>query len=271
MALPKDLLPRFLSASVLAPVVLVGLWLGGTVFTLMMAVIALVGVYEWTRICGAPRRDWPVWAALALTILSIATSATLGSGAGLITVLAGAVIFRVALFFAPLARNLTAFGLAYVTIAAIGLVWLRSIPEIGAELVVCLLVAVWATDIGAYFSGRLIGGPRIAPSISPNKTWAGLIGGMACSGLVMALLADVLFDIDWPLHVPVFGAGALLAVVAQVGDFGESALKRRFGVKDSGHIIPGHGGVLDRVDGVLSAAPVMAIVIFLARANGFEF
>lgn len=271
MALPKDLLPRFLSASVLAPVVLVGLWLGGIVFTLMMAVIALVGVYEWARICGAPQRDWPVWTALGLTLLSIAVAATVGSGPGLITAVVGGVVFRLGLSFAPVARNLTAFGLVYVAIAAISLIWLRSLPDIGTEMVVCLLLAVWATDIGAYFSGRLIGGPKIVPSISPNKTWAGLVGGMACSGLAMALLADLLFDIDWPLHVPVFGAGALLAVVAQIGDFGESALKRRFGVKDSGHIIPGHGGVLDRVDGVLSAAPVMAIVVLLARTNGFEF
>jgi phosphatidate cytidylyltransferase len=271
VALPKDLLPRVLSASVLAPVVLVGLWLGGIVFTLMMAIIALVGVYEWVRICGASRRDWPVWMALAIALVSIAIAAIMGPAAGLVTAVAGSILFRLFLFFTPVAGTLGAFGVAYVAVATIALVWLRSIADIGAELVILLLLAVWATDIGAYFSGRLIGGPKIAPSISPNKTWAGLVGGMACSGLAMALLADVLFDIDWPLHVPVFGAGALLAVVAQVGDFGESALKRRFGVKDSGHIIPGHGGVLDRVDGVLSAAPVMAIVIFLARANGFEF
>ena len=123
------------------------------------------------------------------------------------------------------------------------------------DLVFWLMLVTWATDIFAYFAGRAIGGPKLAPRISPNKTWAGLIGGMAGAAVVGAVAAW-LFELD-----PIFTfAGALMGLVAQLGDLYESRVKRRLGVKDSGTILPGHGGVLDRLDGLL---PVVLVTLML--------
>jgi phosphatidate cytidylyltransferase len=117
---------------------------------------------------------------------------------------------------------------------------------------------VWATDIGAYFAGRSFGGPKVAPKISPNKTWSGLIGGMVGALLLGGALCSYA---DLPLHLAL--ASPALAVIAQAGDFFESWMKRRAGVKDSGALIPGHGGVLDRLDGVVTALPVAALLVGL--------
>ena len=130
-------------------------------------------------------------------------------------------------------------------------------------MVFWLLAVVWATDIGAYFAGRGIGGPKLAPSISPNKTWAGLIGGALSAGLVGTLAAG-LTDSDATLLVV---GGMILAVVAQGGDLLESWCKRHFGVKDSSHIIPGHGGILDRVDGLLAVLPVVFLYYWVVGAS----
>ncbi|WP_395832439.1 phosphatidate cytidylyltransferase, partial [Elstera sp.] len=127
----------------------------------------------------------------------------------------------------------------------------------GREMVLWLRGVVWATDTGAYFVGRMIGGPRLAPTISPNKTWAGLIGGMAAAGGIGALIGTSVGG-SGPL-LALLGAG--LAVVAQTGDLAESALKRHAGVKDSGRMIPGHGGILDRVDGLMPVALVLVLLV----------
>ena len=155
-------------------------------------------------------------------------------------------------------------GTFYVFIPCLSLLALRSIvepnnPDMGFHYVLWLLLVVWATDIGAYFAGRSIGGPKIIPSISPSKTWAGLAGGILAAGFMGLLLSRF-------VSVPPTGSGCLLlgcfiAIISQAGDFFESWLKRRAGVKDSGTLIPGHGGVLDRVDGLVSAAPVYALIV----------
>lgn len=142
-------------------------------------------------------------------------------------------------------------GTLYALAPVASLIWLRDVPH-GRERVLLLVAAVVATDIGAYFAGRLIGGPKLAPQISPKKTWAGLTGGV----MLAALTARLLFPLH-PVHA-VLAAG--FAVIAQIGDLAESALKRRFNVKDSGRLIPGHGGVMDRLDGLILAAPVAAIL-----------
>lgn len=154
---------------------------------------------------------------------------------------------------------LFAFGLPYITLPAAALVWLRSDPVAGFETILWLLCMVWATDIGAYAAGRTIGGPKLAPRFSPKKTWAGLVGGVISAAVVGAAFAS------W-LGLSLIGFASLsgvLAVVAQAGDIFESAVKRRFDVKDSSNLIPGHGGVLDRVDGVLPVAVVVAAVALI--------
>jgi phosphatidate cytidylyltransferase len=134
------------------------------------------------------------------------------------------------------------------------------VPELGLSVLVWLLIVVWTTDTAAYFAGRRIGGPRLAPRISPGKTWAGFAGGIVGATLASVLVALALGSTRLPYAALL---GALLAVVAQIGDLGESAVKRLAGVKDTGSLIPGHGGVLDRVDSLLLAAPVLALFALL--------
>jgi phosphatidate cytidylyltransferase len=139
----------------------------------------------------------------------------------------------------------------------VALIWLRNDAPAGRDLVLWLVVSVWAVDIGAYVAGRLIGGPRLAPSVSPNKTWAGLAGGVGLAAATSAGFAGA------NGHPHLFGPaalGALLGCTAQAGDLAESWVKRRFGVKDTSGLIPGHGGLLDRVDGLLIVALVVALV-----------
>lgn len=157
-------------------------------------------------------------------------------------------------------------GWLYMLVGAASLYWLRSDTEVGLIDVLFLLVVVWSSDVGAYLAGRLIGGPKLAPAISPGKTWSGAIGGLVCAMAIGLLVTR--FAAPGPvLHALV--VAALLSVASQLGDLLESACKRHFGVKDSSHLIPGHGGVFDRLDGVLAAAPV-AVLLALALGPGVE-
>jgi phosphatidate cytidylyltransferase len=152
---------------------------------------------------------------------------------------------------------LCAVGLGYIALAAAALLWLRHDAAAGRADVLFLLLVVWAGDIGAYLVGRWIGGPRLAPSISPGKTWSGAAGGLVAAVAAGLAAAHVLSDsASWRAVV----VAAVLGVVAQAGDLLESFVKRRLEVKDSGSLIPGHGGLFDRLDGVLAAAPVAALL-----------
>ena len=157
---------------------------------------------------------------------------------------------------APSARTRlqwSAIGLVYIAVPCIAIIWLRA--AFGWQTIFWLFAVVWATDIGAYFAGLGFGGPRLAPRISPHKTWAVLAGGVVCAAAVGAATA-VLLGLP---HLPRLAfLSALLALVAQAGDLWESMVKRRFQAKDSGTLIPGHGGLLDRLDGLMAAAPAVA-------------
>jgi phosphatidate cytidylyltransferase len=148
-----------------------------------------------------------------------------------------------------------AAGFGYALIPALALLWIRERAAHGLDLLLWVFIVTWSTDIGAYFAGRTIGGPKLAPAISPNKTWAGLVGGMVAAGLLGGFWV---VGLDLPrillLLAPLFAIGA------QIGDLFESGLKRRAGVKDSGAILPGHGGVLDRLDGLVVVASLTALV-----------
>lgn len=187
--------------------------------------------------------------------------------AGLVALVAAGVLLEWAgLVFdfvtAPLRRGLwLAGGLIYIGVAAVMLMHLRQEAGQGFLLLPMVLLGVIATDIGAYFAGRTIGGPKIAPSISPSKTWAGLGGGMVFAGLVeVGFTAFAERGIDWRTGLGVAAFGAMVAVVAQAGDFFESWMKRRAGVKDSGRLIPGHGGLLDRLDGLIAVMFVLGLL-----------
>jgi phosphatidate cytidylyltransferase len=150
-------------------------------------------------------------------------------------------------------------GVLYCAIPCACLIWLR---DNGATPVLFVILVVCATDIGAYFTGREIGGPKLAPALSPSKTWAGLGGGMVAAALVATICSSFA---PYPASAPVaFVLGGILAALSQGGDLFESWLKRRAGVKDSGNLIPGHGGLLDRVDGLVAAIPVYALLFWIA-------
>ncbi|GAB6053492.1 phosphatidate cytidylyltransferase [Magnetospira thiophila] len=152
-------------------------------------------------------------------------------------------------------------GIPYIVLPMAAMVWLRGMEDWGMVNFIWLLGVVWATDTGAYAAGRLIGGPKLAPRISPKKTWAGLLGGMACA---MAVGAGIDFWLERPSGSWMFWVSGGLAVIAQMGDLFESWVKRRFNVKDSGGMIPGHGGLLDRMDGLLAAGLALALLEFWA-------
>tara|TARA_B100000315_G_scaffold194030_1_gene184629 strand:- start:9041 stop:9706 length:666 start_codon:yes stop_codon:yes gene_type:complete len=150
-------------------------------------------------------------------------------------------------------------GLLYILVPCVILIWLRDIDSQGRQIIIWLFSVIWATDIGAYFSGRTFGGPKLAPIISPNKTWAGFFGGLifACvTGLVLNIYAEPSFA-----TAEIIIACAGLSIIGQFGDLLESWVKRRFEVKDSGALIPGHGGVLDRIDAILLATPVTGLIV----------
>lgn len=154
-------------------------------------------------------------------------------------------------------------GLAYAVLAVLALLLLRADPADGRAALVFLLAVVWSSDIGAYAAGRLVGGKRLAPAISPGKTWSGAVGG-----LLAAVAAGVAVALVWHGRAgPAMGAAAVLGVASQLGDLGESAAKRHYGVKDSGRLIPGHGGLLDRLDGLMAAALVAGAWV-LATGRG---
>jgi phosphatidate cytidylyltransferase len=158
----------------------------------------------------------------------------------------------------PVARVVV---MGYTLASLVALLWLRHQPAFGRETAIWIVACVWATDVGAYFVGRLADGAKLAPTISPGKTWAGLVGGMGFSAVASALcgLAFGLGD-----TVPLALVGVCIAAISQAGDLVESAAKRRAGVKDSGRLIPGHGGVLDRVDGLMAALAGVALVRLIA-------
>ena len=252
---------RILSAGVLAPLAVLIVVLGAPYTDVAMIVLAGAMAWEWARLCGEGRLDRPGYILIASVTAALAAGALRDYTIAAWIIAAGAM--AAAAFSARDEGRLslwTVLGLVYLGLACLGVIWLREIPGEGRDIVLWLLALVWATDTGAYLAGRTIGGPKLAPKISPNKTWAGLAGGVASAAAVGAIAAALHGAVSVAL-LAVISAG--LAVVAQGGDLLESRLKRRFGAKDSSNLIPGHGGLLDRLDGVLSAALAVAGLLWL--------
>jgi phosphatidate cytidylyltransferase len=264
---------RVVSALAMMPPVLGAIYFGSPYFEILLGGCAVIMAWEWDRLCGGRTRKTGVFAlgatyvaAVVLTSLgrpAMALAFLLAGSAGLL-ILAARWRKSMALDGAEGDPGWRVAGAFYIGACCIALTWLRTEPALGFETVAWLLATVWAVDIGAYICGRLIGGPRLVPAISPNKTVSGLLGGMASAGVV-GVAAAVFFDHQ--SIVPLAVASVALGFVAQTGDVAESWIKRRHGIKDSSHIIPGHGGVLDRVDGLLAAAAVTAL-FFATREGG---
>lgn len=253
----SDLLPRAIVGVLLIALALALVLQGGWWFTALAVAGVLLIFSEWAVMHGIPRLP----RLAGLVVLGLACVAT-QSGAlayALAGLAAAAILSGLLVRVAGIcqARWMTT-GLLYAGLPGIALIWLRAQPQ-GLGFVLWVLTLVWATDIFAYFAGRLIGGPKIAPRISPKKTWAGLVGGVVGA---MAIGGGVADYVGFP--APLFWTlSGVLAVVAQVGDFFESWLKRRVGVKDSGTLLPGHGGIMDRVDGLVPVAVLVAAALIL--------
>ena len=232
---------RVVSSIALIAITATVVWLGPPAFDIFILIAAIVLAWEWSRLCGQTGFGAPMAALLASTIAIMAVAAFIRPAYGLAACAVSMLfIFGVAHFSRAERAGWLAFGALYIGLPALALVWIARDPLWGRETLALLIVIVAATDIGAFFVGRAIGGPKLAPGISPQKTWAGLAGGIFCAGLAGGLLCLAFGPPIW------LGAalGAVLAVIAQTGDLFESSVKRRFGVKDSGDIIPGHGGLV---------------------------
>lgn len=254
----RDLRLRLASGAAMAALALLMTWAGTASFAVLVGAVALVVSWEWGRIVRGGTGDAALaihGAAVAAAVLLTAVGRPL-SAVGAIAVGAGLVA---AVVGGP-PRLMSALGVAYAGLPALVLVWLRASEPLGLLAVVYLLLVVWSTDTGAYAAGRLIGGPRLMPQISPNKTWSGLLGGMAAAGLVGLVLAIAGTGLSAAVLMP---TAVGLAFVAQVGDLMESALKRRHAVKDASSLIPGHGGFMDRVDGLILAAMAVGLLALL--------
>jgi phosphatidate cytidylyltransferase len=255
----RNLLLRVVAALVLAPAAIVIAYLGGW-FWAALVTLAAIGLFvEWLAIVGEKRRTLVV--ALGVIALVVAGGA-IGLGrfeVWLLVVLLGCAAVGA---LTPERRIWAAAGFGYGAAAQIASILMRFDSAKGLSALILILLVVWATDIGGYFAGRSIGGRKLWPRISPNKTWAGAIGGFAASIVVAA--GFVAFRLGET--VPLLVLASVLSIASQLGDLFESAVKRRFGVKDSSRIIPGHGGVLDRLDGFV-AAVVLAAIFGLLRGG----
>lgn len=250
---------RLVVGGLLAVVAILDIGAGGLVFSLMIAAGIMLVFWEWGAMHQTPVSY--VLAGMAM-LLAIAFFAHMGEPVVALFVLSGSMVLLLLVAFAARlpGRHWPPLGLAYAGLPGIALIWMRGEPN-GLWLVLWTMGIVWATDILAYFVGRSIGGPKLWPQVSPNKTWSGLAGGMLAAALFSAIFAAWR---GWPeAPLPMALAGLALAALAQAGDLLESWMKRRAGVKDSGKLLPGHGGLMDRVDGLVPVACMVALWIGL--------
>jgi phosphatidate cytidylyltransferase len=253
------LFPRVASAVVLIPMALAAVWFGAPYLSGLAVAAGLGMAWEWGRLSATRRLD-PGATAVIATVVAAAIAAAdrhfaLGGGIAV----GGATLAAMA---RRRERVWTGLGTAWIALGIVAFLWLDLPPQGGRATLFWLLGVVWASDVFAYFVGRAVGGPRLAPTWSPNKTWAGFAGGLA-GAIGIGVAAGFAGSVSLAFTVPL---SAVLGLAAQAGDLAESAAKRHFLVKDTGRLIPGHGGILDRLDGLLAAAIVAALIaLFLSR------
>jgi phosphatidate cytidylyltransferase len=258
----SDLKPRLAAAVAMGSLALAAAWIGGIIFAVFWWLASIVVLWEWQRLVGSARLAERVATgglALALAALFALHNSILGAVAVLVlgAVAVGWLAGRRDAFW-------SAAGALYAGALVASVVLLRISPSFGLAAILWLFAVVWGTDVAAYFAGRLIGGPRLWPSVSPGKTWSGAIVG-AFGGAVLGLMLA-----GWTNHLAaLFWLGLAAAIVSELGDLFESALKRRFGVKDSSGLIPGHGGLMDRLDGFVAASLFAAVFAGLNSRGSF--
>ena len=246
----SNFMVRMITALIMAPLAIAGLYLGYPYVVLMLLGVGALLSWEWSTMVSNSK---PTVYAVIYTV-SMAVAVMLNSWLGI----ALAMLFSTLLVWIKAKgeehRRLLTLGVSYITLGIGSLMWIYYIT---AFHILCFVLMIWATDIGGYVFGKSLKGPKLAPKISPNKTWSGLLGGMLLSALCAWGYLNFFGVNDWRLAV----AGALLAVLEQIGDLIESAIKRYLGLKDSSTLIPGHGGVFDRIDGMIFTAPFVFVIL----------
>ncbi len=247
---------RVVSALAMMPPALAAAWFGWPWLPALVAAAAAGMGFEWARLVGAGTGGALIVATpLAATVLA---AFAYPAAACAVAVMGAATVGAQAVGRAAPAPLWAAFGTLWLALGSVSFLWVAATA--GRATVIWLLALVWAADSAAFAIGRAVGGPRLAPVLSPNKTWAGFVGGLggaAIAGAAAAAMSGAAMAVLVPLSV-------LVGVAAQLGDLGESAAKRRFKVKDSGGLIPGHGGLLDRLDSLLAAALALGALVLAA-------
>ena len=249
----SDLGIRSLSAVILVPIVLAIVWQGGFLFTGFVVALGILMAIEWVKISFDSNK--------AQLLIHEVAAASVIMGSMKLSLLALVILTALSMFLQR-KEGLSfwkSIGVFYIGLPILALSLLRDDAAFGLMAVIWCMVIVWSADVMAYFFGRIIGGPKMAPQISPKKTWAGMLGAIVGAVLASGALSQFSHIDFWPLG----GLAAVFAVIEQGGDIFESAFKRHYGVKDSGQLIPGHGGVLDRIDGLIAVVFVAAIVGYI--------
>jgi phosphatidate cytidylyltransferase len=257
--LGSDFTTRLASGLAMGAIAALFTFTGPVPFTVLVVAVTVALSWEWGRLVHGGEGDVVIAVQIATVALAAVLAALEKVGLGLLILPIGAILA----LLLSLGRNslFSALGVFYAGLPAVALIWLRADTALGLLAVVFLILIVVASDTAGFVVGRLVGGAKLWPRLSPNKTWAGCLGALAGSAVVAAAFALIVNDAS-PIRLA--GIGCLLSLVAQVGDLFESAVKRRFGAKDASTLIPGHGGVMDRVDGlaaVASAAGLMGLFI----------
>ncbi len=252
---------RVAAAVILGLAAIAAAWIGGTVFVAFWWIASVVVLWEWQRLVGGERLVARV-AVGALLLAFAGLQARFNLAVYAVGALAAAAL-AVGFVAAPRQRVWAGAGALYAGALVVSLGLLRASPTYGLPAILWLFAIVWGADVAAFFVGRAVGGPRLWPSVSPGKTWSGAVAG-ALAGALLGLALSLILVPGAILKDEVFTVGLAAAVVSELGDLFESAVKRRFGVKDSSHLIPGHGGLMDRLDSFIAAAAFAAVV---AAAN----
>jgi phosphatidate cytidylyltransferase len=257
-----NLAMRVVAALVLAPLTIATAYAGGLFWTALVTLVSIGLFLEWLTVVGAARE---IGVTVSGSVALAVAGWYLAAGQTNVSLVVLALGLAAVALLSPQQRRWSAAGFLYAVAAQLASVLVRLDQAQGLVALIFVLLVVWVTDIGGYFAGRGLGGPKLWPRVSPKKTWAGAFGGFAGSLAVAAGFAAFGFGKSLPLWV----AAAVLSVASQLGDLFESAVKRRFGVKDSSHIIPGHGGLLDRLDGFVAAIVLAALFgIFRGGVDG---
>lgn len=265
-----NLFLRILSALILIPLVFVIIWFGGFWSLLLLALLVALAAWEWGYVIEKSKKLH--FQQIFFILISVITSMTFAvyllmkNGDILFNLFSFLIAFSAGLMF--LIFNNNKYKIAYllgfisIVLTAVSLIFIRFHNDDGRTQFIYLLIVTWSMDSGAYFTGRTFKGAKLAPTISPNKTWSGFIGGVITAILISIVFVYIVDNhASFAYYVSISIISVFLAVIGHIGDLSESAFKRYFSVKDSSHIIPGHGGILDRLDSLAVSSWVLALIL----------